>query len=380
MTLLPAVLLALTGWFWLRNGLDNEEVGTGKNVGQLKESGEQSDSVIEPGTLSEESTAEDRLVTRLFDQLDLLRQVHGVGEGQEAVAELFNILENYAKEDASRAIVRVLNTRQDALAFGRFAPGKDGFLSAYPSFRTALLDQLEKVDPKAALEMGKNILSESENPDEWALSLRIVARHGQSDGDRVFFEDKVQELLHKGSWLEDPTFSFLHAFDATVNDGRDVTIERLGALLGENQNRAVTHAATVSLDRLFQNQALAGVQYITAHPEFLDGAKGFRASLVARIDPSDTNGLGVVESYLRDTVFSVEEKRTFFQLFPNFNSTFSYNLITESTIPTRTEMRNASVAAVTQLSLWSNENRYPEFQDDINRAIERLAKAWKLEL
>ena len=322
----------------------------------------------------------DQIVTELNGSLELLKQAHGAAEGQEIISQMFDSLNEYTVGDASRAIVQVLNTKEDALAFGRFAPGPNGFLNACPSYRTALLDQLEKLDPVAALKMGKSILTESENADEWALSLRMVSRNARSTEDLEFLQGKVQELLHKEAWLDDPTFSFLHAFDATVDDGREITIQRLGELLDSKDDRAVAHAATVSLDRLFQNQTLAGVEFVNSHPEFLNEAKGFRASLMARIDPSDTQEVALAESYLGDSSFSNEEKRTFFQLFPNFNSTFSYNLIHESEIPTRSEMREASIAAVGQLSIWANENRYPEYQNDIYQAMDRLAKAWKLKL
>lgn len=380
LTLLPAIILALVGWLWLRNDSEQSHRRVAESIETVEEK-ELSQPSFESGVKDANATTTvDQIVTQLTGSLELLKRTHGAAQGQEIISKMFEALEEYSVGDASRAIVQVLNTREDALAFGRFAPGPDGFLNAYPSFRTALLDQLEKLDPVAALKMGKSILTESENADEWAVSLRMVSRNARSTEDLEFLRGKVQELLHKEAWLNDPTFSFLHAFDAAVDDGRGVTIQRLGELLDSMDDRAVAHAATVSLDRLFQNQTLAGVEYVTSHPEFLNEAKGFRASLVARIDPSNTQEVVLAESYLEDSSFSSEEKRTFFQLFPNFNSTFSYNLIHESQIPSRAEMREASVAAVGQLSLWVNENRYPEHQDDINQAIDRLAKAWKLEL
>lgn len=380
MTLLPAVILVLAGWLWLRNGSEENHPGVGESIETVEKS-EVSQSSIDSRVKEANTPARvDQIVTQLNGSLELLKRTHGAAEGQEIISQMFDSLNEYTVGDASRAIVQVLNTKEDALAFGRFAPGPDGFLNAYPSFRTALLDQLEKLDPVAALKMGKSILTESENADEWALSLRMVSRNARSTEDLEFLQVKVQELLHKEAWLDDPTFSFLHAFDATVDDGREVTIQRLGELLDSEDDRAVAHAATVSLDRLFQNQTLAGVGFVTTHPEFLDETTGFRASLMARIDPSDTQEVTLAELYLGDSSFSNEEKRTFFQLFPNFNSTFSYNLIHESKIPTRSEMREASIAAVGQLSIWANENRYPEYQDDIYQAMDRLAKAWKLEL
>ena len=378
LTLLPAVILALVGWYWLRNGFEVDEPNSVDSTTTEEKLVTQTDPASDSNLTQVDRV--DQLVTQLLGSLELLKQVHGEARGQAVIEEMFQTLEASSAEDASRAIVRLLNTRQNALAFGRFAPGEDGFLSAYPSFRTALLDQLEKLDPAEAVDMGKSILADSENVDEWAISLRILSRHAQSIDDQNFLRGKVQELLHKDAWLEDPTFGFLHAFDAAVDGGALASIQRMEELLESEHDRAVTHAATISLDRLFQTHTQVGVEYLTNHPDFLNKAKGLRASLVARIDPADTNGIQLAEAYLGDPSFSVEEKQTFFQLFPNFNTTYSYNLITESKVPTRTDMRQASIAAFTELSVWSTENRYPEFQDDIDRAINRLAKAWKLEL
>jgi hypothetical protein len=246
--------------------------------------------------------------------------------------------------------------------------------------RTALLDALERLDPAQAVVYGKSILESSENPDEWALSLRALSRHAASSSDQAFLQSKIQELLHKQDWLQDPTFSFLHAFDVAVAGGQSETIVRLGELLEASPNKAVGHAATISVDRLFQQHTSAGANYVVEHPEFLASASGFRATLMARVNPLDSSEMSSAEAYLSADGFSAEEKHTFFQTFPNFNTTFSYNLITESVIPTRSEMREQSLAAYTQLSTWLNENRYPEFEDDINGAIHRLVKAWKLEL
>ena len=380
LTLFPAVLLALVAWWWLRNGSDVNPVGTtGTNAGE-EERSNQTDSMADVFQSSGSANDVDRVVTRLFGQLEFMKQVHGELEGQKLISEMFEWMNTVPPETASQAIVEVLDSGEDALAFGRFAPSKDGFLKAYPSFRTALLDQLERLDPAEMVRVGISILSSSENPDEWALSLRALSKHSTTASDRAFLQDKVDELLHKDAWLNDPSYSYLHAFDAVVAEGMNASLARLAELVESSPNKAVTHAATVSLDRLFQEHSAMGAAYVSSQPELLSDATGFRASLMARIDPSDTGAVASVEAYLSDASFSSAEKQTFFQLFPNFNTTFSYNLITESAVPSRTHMRKVSIAAVDQLSLWASEGQYSEFEDDIRLAMNRLASAWKLEL
>ncbi|MDA0348937.1 MAG: hypothetical protein O3C20_16210 [Verrucomicrobia bacterium] len=327
---------------------------------------------------SDLTSLEDKLRFRLLGELETLKQVHGELEGQAVIKGLFTWLDNEPSEIAAKSVQAVLESGVDAFAFGRFSPGADGFLQSYPTFRTALLDRLEKLDPALAVEVGKAILNASEKVDEWAISLRTLSRHGASRTDEHFLNTKVQELLLRETWLEEPTFSFLHAFDAAVQAGQLASIERLGELMTEPPNRAVGHAATISVDRFFQQHAAVGANYLVEHPDFLNASSGFRATLIARVNPINSNEMAVAERYLDTQAFSEEEKRTFLQTFPNFNSTFSFNLITGSLLIPREVMRERSVAAYNQLSVWLNEDRYPEFKDEITNTVNRLARTWKL--
>ena len=321
---------------------------------------------------------EDKLRFRLLGELDALKHVHGELEGQAVIKGMFTWLNKEPSAIASKSVQSILESGVDAFAFGRFSPGADGFLESYPTFRTALLDMLEQLDPALAVEVGKAILNTSENVDEWAISLRTLSRHVDSQSDQLFLNTKVQELLLRETWLEEPTFSFLHAFDAAVEGGQLISIERLGELMTEPPNRAVGHAATISIDRFFQQHAAVGASYLIEHPEFLNASSGFRATLIARVNPINNNEMAVAETYLDTQVFSKEEKRTFLETFPNFNSTFSFNLITGSLLIPREDMRERSVAAYNQLSVWLNEDRYPEFKDEITNTVNRLARTWKL--
>jgi hypothetical protein len=332
-----------------------------------------------PFTGSIYSASDQNLRLRLLGELELLKQVHGEPEGQRVIRNMFAWMEEIPSEDVTAAVVAVLNTGEDAFAFGRFSPDKDGFLKSYPTFRTALLDLLEQLDPVQAVEVGKVLLNTSENADEWALSLRTLARHAVSMDDRAFLQSKVQTLLHKDAWLDEPSFSYLHAFDAAVADGQSMTIERLGELMSAPPNRAVGHAAIISLDRFFQQHAFVSANYVVEHPEFLATATGFRASLMARVNPVEQAETATAEMYLAAEEFTVEEKRTFFESYPNFNSTYSYNLITGSLLLSRPEMKKRSLAALRQLESWLDEGSFPEFDGDINNAVNRLTRIWKLD-
>jgi len=378
LVLVPLMVLAgLLLWMFVRNSAERTSEVRSQTPSASQGPNDSGTSVQRPETavalISE-------LKAKLLGEFELLKRVHGEAEAREVLQKMFEWLEGVPAGEAASAVAAVLQTGEDTFTFGRFSPGRDGFLRSYPTFRTALLDAIEKLDPVQAVTAGKEILNISENMDEWALSLRILARNIHSTEDRDFFRMKVQELLHKDAWLDQPNFSLLHAFDAAVDDGQLQSIERLGELVTTPPNRAVGHAAILSVDRIFQKYSSVGASYLIEHPEFLISSTGFRASLMARVNPMEAQEMMSVESYLASQSFSETEKRTFLLSFPNFNSTFSFNLITEPLLLSRSVMRERSVAVYNSMSAWLAENRYPEIENEIHSAVNRLTTNWKLEL
>ena len=63
-----------------------------------------------------------------------------------------------------------------------------------------------------------------------------------------------------------------------------------------------------------------------------------------------------------------------------FNSTYSFNLVTESVILSRTEMRARSIASKDILAKWLAVNAYPDLNDKIEARLNWLANTWRLEL
>ncbi len=330
------------------------------------------------GAVTDQGSAQTAIEVRMLSELDRLKTVNGESAGQAVIQDLFSWLRNEESLAVASAIESVLLSRVDGFAFGRFSPSANGFLDTYPTFRTALLDILEELDPGRAVAVGKDILNTSASADEWAISLRTLSKHASVPEDKRFLESKVSELLEMGAWLEEPSFGYLHAFDAAVAGGQLSGIARLGELVANPPNRAIAHAATISVDRFFQIHASVGTDYLVRTPEFLENEPGFRATLVARVNPMDVEGINLVENYLENQSISGAEKRTFISSFPNFNSTYSHNLITGSLLYSRSDMRERSIAAYDRMSSWLAENQYPEFEDEIASAVNRLASIWKL--
>lgn len=368
----------LIGWLvWIQLSKPDSQLAevVGSSDSQMLQ---QDSGSLEDGTVTDEGSAQTAIEVRMLSELDRLKSVNGESAGQAVIQNLFSWLRNEEPLGAASAVESVLSSGVDGFAFGRFSPGANGFLDSYPTFRTALLDLLEELDPGRAVAVGKDILNTSANADEWAISLRTLSKYASAPEDKSFLESKVSELLEIQSWLDEPTFGYLHAFDAVVAGGHLSGIVRLGELVANPPNRAIAHAATISVDRFFQQHASVGSGYLIGTPKFLENEPGFRATLLARVNPTDVEAMNLVENYLEDQSFGNPEKRTFISSFPNFNSTYSYNLITGSLLYSRSDMRERSIAAHDQMSSWMAEGRYPEFEDEIASAVNRLASTWKL--
>ncbi len=92
--------------------------------------------------------------------LERLRQAFAAGPADQAVA----------------GIRQYLDSKTDAGTGREFKLGDHGSLVEAPTFRTFLLDQLARIDPAAAAEYARTILTSSDSPDEWAMALRSLAR------------------------------------------------------------------------------------------------------------------------------------------------------------------------------------------------------------
>ena len=105
-------------------------------------------------------------------------------------------------KDEAVALIRGFFVEGKDRATGlEFEIAGDGSLSAWPTFRTFLLDALLAIDPAAAAELGREVLAKPTSADEWALALRNVARGSEPGADDEFLRRKTEEdgaarLLH----------------------------------------------------------------------------------------------------------------------------------------------------------------------------------------
>src|ERR1035438_5614721 len=119
------------------------------------------------------------------------------------------------------------------------------------------MDYLGQIDPVAAAEYARVILSSKDSPDEWAVALRNLAAGDPSADGRALLQQKTGEMLEYQPWQQNPSTGYLEAFDVAVYLGGTGLVPALTELVRKQDNPAVAHAAYLALDRLAINEPAA---------------------------------------------------------------------------------------------------------------------------
>jgi hypothetical protein len=320
------------------------------------------------------------LTTSLEDMVQ--RQIHRIVTALEApgkstdVPRLFSELRaslSALPADRASALIRgFLDSRSDAPSGLGFKIGADGLLEESPSLRVFLLDHLARVDAAAAASYAEKILGKMSSPDEWAVALRNYARVNSTAQDRTFLEQKLQAMLQHEPWREQPSAGFLEAFDVAVYLGGTNLIPALTTLVRGKENRAVSHAAHLALDRLAIVDATGTLKALQSDPESMKGREVTRANYFARADVSDGSQRGVLEMYLLNPGLNATELSTFAGLFPNANYMISHNLLTQSVVPDHATLVQRDRAALRTVQEWLSDPRFEEIKPQLLKIQKRL--------
>lgn len=206
-----------------------------------------------------------------------------------------------------------------------FLVGQDGNLLAAPDLRTLLLDTLATINREEADREARNILTSPDDPDDWAVSLRIVSRSASPDD--PYLVDRVLQHLAVDSWLEQPTIGYLQAYDAAVYVTAPEATQRLLGIADGFYPPPTRFAARLALERKAETQ-FATVGPLIAAPEALTDEPDLRASLMARGDVRVAAERETIETYLLSLPAFEDEAAAFARWFPNYNQQVSDNLIT----------------------------------------------------
>jgi len=320
---------------------------------------------VVPAAAQDISTQLDDIVGRLTASAD-------ADASRKLLAELRGLLDALPREVASREVQSFLSLKKDAGTKLDVTVKAGGALGDASSLRVFLLDYLGQIDRPAAAAIGKQILSAPSSPDEWAVSLRNVAWADDSPGNLAYLRAKTREMIGNPAWRQNPSSGFLEAFDVIVHARGFDLAPQLTELVRDKDNRAVAHAAYLTLDRLTITDPAAALAPLAAQPELMEGREQTRANFFARGDVRDPKQRALVESYLLDPRRSALELQTFAGLFPSANYMISNNLLTETATPAHAELAARDRAALETVDAWLADPRFSRLKPQIEAIHTRL--------
>lgn len=288
------------------------------------------------------------------------------------LGELRSRLDSLGTNGASAAIRQWLDSGEDAATRLNFKLSRDGNLKDAPTLRTFLLDYLAQIDPQAAAAYAENIFRSSNSADEWALALRAYALGNSTDERRAYLQQRVREMLRNEEWSRNPSVGFLEAFDVIVHTRDKELTPELGKMIQQKDNRALAHAAYLTLDRLVQAAPADVLGQLQSQPELMEGHERTRADFFARADVRDSAQKTVLENYLLDAKRSGPELQQFAGIFPNVNYMVSYNLLTQTVTPTGAELASRDREALNTIQQWLDDPRFVKLKPQLQAIRTRL--------
>jgi hypothetical protein len=288
------------------------------------------------------------------------------------IAELRASLDRLPREAASQDVQSYLRSGNDAATQLDVTIKPGGLLDDASSLRVALLDYLGQIDKPAAGAVATDILSHYTTPDEWAVSLRNYAWANRGEDGKAYLQARARELLSNPEWIKNPTAGFLEAFDSIVYANAAMLTPQLADLVRDKGNRAVAHAAFLTLDRLVLAEPVPTLKPLVAEPQLLETREQTRANLFARVDIRDAEQKALLERYLLDSTRTQEELQTFAAIYPNANFMISNNLLTTSSTPTRDELVTHDTSALDAVQEWLRDPRFQKRKPQLEVIRSRL--------
>jgi hypothetical protein len=332
-----------------------------------------------PSSSTNQPTAPGTAPTPGAPALSLLHQAAQAlrqgGDAESDRARLHQLAAELAALGRERAVATLrayLATGEDTSTHLGFTLGEGGLLTGAPTLRVFLLDLLERLDPAAAAEQARVILGVSVSADEWAVALRSLAR-GQPEA-RELLEAKTRELLRNPAWRNAPSTGWLEAFDVAVHLGGSGLVPDLANLMRPTDQRAISHAAFLALDRLATREPTAVLGALVDSPDLLAGREASRAGMMARADVRDETQRALLERYLLDPRRTPAELEALAGVYPNANSFVSANLLTAVPAPGSNGVRSHDLAARTVIEAWLAEPRFASVQPALRQMHERLTE------
>lgn len=146
----------------------------------------------------------------------------------------------------------------------------------------------------------------------------------------------------------------------------------LAALLRQTENRAVSHAAFLALDRLTISNPATTLNKLQVEPDLLEGREVTRANYFARADVQDVAQRKVLEDYLLNPALTPVELEKFAGLYPNANFMISHNLLTRVATPDGVTLAARDAEALRVVQNWLADPRFAPLKPHLETIRRRL--------
>ena len=176
------------------------------------------------------------------------------------------------------------------------------------------------------------------------------------------------------AWRKDPSTGFLEAFDVAVHLGGTNLMPTLTELVRQPDNRAVSHAAYLALDRLTISDPVSTLNNLLGQPDALNGREVTRANLFARADVSNPQQKAILENYLLSLAPGPAELQAFAGLYPNANYMISDNLLTRVATPDRDWQVRHDREALKVIESWQADPRFDKLRPQLQEIKSRLSR------
>jgi hypothetical protein len=275
--------------------------------------------------------------------------------------------------DQAVALIRgFLDSGEDRVTGLPFEIASDGSLSAWPTFRTFLLDALLAIDPAAAAELGRAVLAKPTSADEWALALRNVARGEEPGAGDDFLRRKTEELISNPAWQAAPSVGYLNAFDVLVHVGATASTPLLSDLIQRKDRKDLAHAGFLTLDRLVQREPVAMLDRLATDRELQQSRPEMVAQQFARADLRDPAQREIVKAWLLDPARSGTELESLAGVYPNNNRFISNNLLTRESGQSGEDLAAHDLEALQTLTAWARDPAFQSVRPTLDRMVSRL--------
>ncbi len=274
--------------------------------------------------------------------------------------------------EAVKWITQRLDSGEDFSTGQDITIGQDGGVTEWSTLRVLLLDVLFETDPVAAADLGRRILQTPTTADEWALAMRNVGAGSPSAEDVALLKTKSAEMLHNETWRKEASAGYLQAFDVIVHTRNAALSPELIQYTGDTGNKAVRHAAFLTLDRLTLGEPAVMMEKLiptaVAQPE----TALMVSNMVARADVRDSAQRRLVEDYLLDEKRTAAELQAFTGVFPNANQFVSPNLLTKVVTVSGSELAAHDRVALEVVNTWLDDPRFVRVHASLQGTRERL--------